>query len=64
MAMSDLTIYRAAIVWVGIPGLTLQSTRLLTDAWLDADQLAPRDDWRRFADPAAAAFSPSSRPAQ
>lgn len=59
-----LTIYRAAIVWVGIPGLTLQSTRLLTDAWLDADQLAPRDDWRRFADPAAAAFSPSSRPAQ
>lgn len=27
---AHLTIYRAAIVWVGIPGLTLQSTTLLT----------------------------------
>lgn len=59
-----LTIYRAAIVWAGIPGLTLQSTVLLADAWLDADELASRDEWRHFANPAAAAIGPFSRPAR
>lgn len=44
-----LTIYRAAVVWSGIPGLVLQSSALLTDAWLDADELSARDEWKRFA---------------
>lgn len=45
-----LTIYRAAIVWSGIPGMMLQSTSLLTDAWQDADALTSRDEWRHVAE--------------
>jgi len=45
-----LTIYRAAIVWSGVPGMLLQSTSLLTDAWIDADALTAHDDWKRFAE--------------
>lgn len=44
-----LTIYRAAIVWSGIPGLLLQSTTLLTDAWLDAKDPSTQEEWKLFA---------------
>lgn len=39
-----LTIYRAAIVWNSAPGFMLQTTTLLTDAWLDADELSAVDE--------------------
>lgn len=45
-----LTIYRAAIVWSGIPGLILQTSTLLTDAWLEADNPSARDEWNHFAE--------------